>query len=48
MVYWTPSTPISRKPYISTEVVQLVFKQPTSGTKSLHDTHIEKEKKSPL
>jgi hypothetical protein len=46
MVYWTPSTPISRKPYTSTEAVQLVFKQPTLGMKSLHNTHIERKYKS--
>lgn len=45
MVYWTPSTPISRKPYTSTELVQLVFKQPTLGMKCLHNTHVEKKKK---
>lgn len=40
MVCWTPSTRISRKPYISTEAAQLVFKQPTLGMEFLHNTHI--------
>jgi hypothetical protein len=46
MVYWTPSTPISRKPYTSTEAVQLVFKQPTLGM-NLSIIHILREKISP-
>lgn len=43
MVCWTPSTHISRKPYISTVAAQLVFKQPTLGMESLDNICIIKK-----
>ena len=40
MVCWTPSTRISRKPYISTVAAQLASKQPTLGMASLYITDV--------